>query len=371
MSSSTPASNSTAWTADLSGAAHVASPSPWRRTWWRFRQQRLGYWSLVILVSLFVISLFGEVLSNDRPLIVRYDGHYYFPIVKDYSEKIFGGDFPARANYLDPYIRSRLESNGNFAIYPPNHFHYDTIDYFAAHPYPAPPTRSNWLGTDQFGRDVLARLLYGFRLSVLMALALTVSGVLIGVLTGAVQGFYGGRTDLIGQRLIEIWSSMPDLYLLIIFASIFEPTLWLLFILLSMFGWLVLSDYVRAEFLRNRSLDYVKAARTMGLSNWQIMWRHVLPNSLTPVITFLPFRMSAAILSLTSLDFLGLGVPPPTPSLGELLQEGKNNLDAWWISISAFAALVITLLLLTFMGDALRNALDTRKRGSAFGGGPR
>ncbi|ANB71966.1 ABC transporter permease [Paraburkholderia phytofirmans] len=371
MSSSTPASNSTAWTADQSGAAHVASPSPWRRTWLRFKQQRLGYWSLVIFVSLFVISLFGEVLSNDRPLIVRYDGHYYFPIVKDYSEEIFGGDFPARANYLDPYIRSRLESNGNFAIYPPNHFHYDTIDYFAAHPYPAPPTRSNWLGTDQFGRDVLARLLYGFRLSVLMALALTVSGVLIGVLTGAVQGFYGGRTDLIGQRLIEIWSSMPDLYLLIIFASIFEPTLWLLFILLSMFGWLVLSDYVRAEFLRNRSLDYVRAARTMGLSNWQIMWRHVLPNSLTPVITFLPFRMSAAILSLTSLDFLGLGVPPPTPSLGELLQEGKNNLDAWWISISAFAALVITLLLLTFMGDALRNALDTRKRGSAFGGGPR
>jgi microcin C transport system permease protein len=204
-----------------------------------------------------------------------------------------------------------------------------------------------------------------------MALALTVSGVFFGVLTGALQGFYGGRVDLIGQRLIEIWGSMPDLYLLIIFASIFEPTLWLLFGLLSLFGWLVLSDYVRAEFLRNRSLDYVKAARTMGLSNWQIIWRHVLPNSLTPVITFLPFRMSAAILSLTSLDFLGLGVPPPTPSLGELLQEGKNNLDAWWISISAFAALVVTLLLLTFMGDALRTALDTRNRGSAFGGAGR
>ncbi|RDK01581.1 ABC transporter permease [Paraburkholderia lacunae] len=371
MSSSTPASNSTAWTADAAGVAHAASPSPWRRTWLRFKRQRLGYWSLVIFAALFAISLLGEVLANDRPLVVRYDGHYYFPIVKDYPETLFGGDFPARANYLDPYIRSRLESAGNFALYPPNHFHYDTIDYFAAHPYPAPPSSNNWLGTDQYGRDVLSRLLYGFRLSVLMALALTVSGVLIGVFTGAVQGFYGGRTDLIGQRLIEIWSSMPDLYLLIIFASIFEPTLWLLFILLSMFGWLVLSDYVRAEFLRNRSLDYVKAARTMGLSNWQIMWRHVLPNSLTPVITFLPFRMSAAILSLTSLDFLGLGVPPPTPSLGELLQEGKNNLDAWWISLSAFAALVTTLLLLTFMGDALRNALDTRSRGSAFGGGPR
>ncbi|AJX34087.1 ABC transporter permease [Burkholderia oklahomensis] len=371
MSSSTPASNSTAWTTDPACVACAASPSPWRRTWLRFRGQRLGYWSLVIFAVLFAISLFADVLSNDRPLVVRYEGHYYFPIVKDYPETRFGGDFPAKANYLDPYIRSKIESSGNFAIYPPNRYRYDTIDYFASRPYPAPPSASNWLGTDQFGRDVLSRLLYGFRLSVLMAVALMVSGVAIGVLTGALQGFYGGRADLIGQRLIEIWSALPDLYLLIIFAAIFEPSLWLLFILLSMFGWLVLSDYVRAEFLRNRALDYVRAARTMGLTNRQIIWRHVLPNSLTPVITFLPFRMSAAILSLTSLDFLGLGVPPPTPSLGELLQEGKNNLDAWWISMSAFAALVVTLLLLTFMGDALRNALDTRTRGSAFGGGPR
>ncbi|HEY3599463.1 MAG TPA: ABC transporter permease [Paraburkholderia sp.] len=368
MSSSTPVSSSTAWTAESALAAPPASVSPWERTWLRFRQQRLGYWSLLIFGTLFVLSLLGEVLSNDRPLIVRYEGHYYFPIVKDYPETLFGGDFAARTNYLDPFIRSKLESSGNFAIYPPNHYHYDTVDYFATSPYPSPPTASNWLGTDKFGRDVLARLLYGFRLSVLMALALTVSGVAIGTLTGALQGFYGGRTDLIGQRLIEVWGSMPDLYLLIIFASIFEPGLWLLFILLSMFGWLVLSDYVRAEFLRNRSLDYVKAARTMGLGNWQIIWRHVLPNSLTPIITFLPFRMSAAILALTSLDFLGLGVAPPTPSLGELLQEGKDNLDAWWLSVSAFAALVITLLLLTFMGDALRNALDTRSRGSVFGG---
>ncbi|PLZ00886.1 peptide ABC transporter permease [Burkholderia sp. WAC0059] len=370
MSSSTPVSSSAASTAEAGAPAFsVAAPSPWRRTWLRFKAQRLGYWSFIIFIVLFVISLFANVLANDRPLVVRYDGHYYFPIVKDYPETLFGGDFPAQANYLDPYIREKITTGGNFAVYPPNHYRYDTIDYFAQHPFPAAPSSSNWLGTDQFGRDVVSRLLYGFRLSVLMAIALTISGVAIGVLTGAVQGFYGGRTDLIGQRLVEIWSSMPDLYLLIIFAAIFEPTLWLLFILLSMFGWLVLSDYVRAEFLRNRSLDYVRAARTMGLSNWQIMWRHVLPNSLTPVITFLPFRMSAAILSLTSLDFLGLGVPPPTPSLGELLQEGKNNLDAWWISVSAFAALVVTLLLLTFMGDALRNALDTRARGSAFGGG--
>ncbi|CAN7757446.1 ABC transporter permease [Caballeronia sp. LjRoot34] len=372
MSSSTPVSSSTAWTAETAGGlasqAQPPSISPGKRVWLRFKAQRLGYWSTILFASLFLISLLGEVIANDKPLVIQYEGQYYFPIFKNYSEKTFGGDFPARANYLDPYIRERLESNGNFAIFPPVHFHYDTVDYFANSPNPARPSASNWLGTDQFGRDVLSRLLYGFRLSVLMALALTVSGVLLGVLTGAVQGFYGGRTDLIGQRLIEIWSSMPDLYLLIIFASIFEPTLWLLFILLSMFGWLTLSDYVRAEFLRNRSLDYVKAARTMGLSNAQIMWRHVLPNSLTPVITFLPFRMSAAILALTSLDFLGLGVPAPTPSLGELLAQGKNNLDAWWISGAAFGTLVVTLLLLTFMGDALRNALDTRKRGSAFGG---
>jgi len=216
---------------------------------------------------------------------------------------------------------------------------------------------------------VLARLLYGFRLSVLMALALTVSGVVIGVTAGAVQGFYGGRTDLIGQRLIEIWSSMPDLYLLIIFASIFEPGFILLIVLLSLFGWIGLADYVRAEFLRNRQQDYVRAARAMGLSNWQIIWRHVLPNSLTPVITFLPFRMSGAILALTSLDFLGLGVPPPTPSLGELLAQGKANLDAWWISMWTFGVLVVTLLLLTFMGDALRNALDTRISDAMKAGG--
>ena len=364
MSSSTPASNSTAWTANAAAGTPAAPVSPGRRIWLRFKRQRLGYWSMIIFVALFVVSLFAEVLANDRPLVVRYEGHYYFPILHNYSELTFGGDFPALTNYLDPYMRKRLETGDNFAVYPPNHYRYDTIDYFASKPYPAAPSAQNWLGTDQFGRDVLSRVLYGFRLSVLMALALTVFGVIVGTLIGAVQGFYGGRTDLIGQRLIEIWSSMPDLYLLIIFASIFEPSLVLLFILLSMFGWLVVSDYVRAEFLRNRSLDYVKAARTMGLSNWQIIWRHVLPNSLTPVITLLPFRMSASILSLTSLDFLGLGVPPPTPSLGELLQEGKNYLDAWWISISAFSILVITMLLLTFMGDALRNALDMRSHGS-------
>jgi microcin C transport system permease protein len=208
---------------------------------------------------------------------------------------------------------------------------------------------------------VLARLLYGFRISVLFALALTLFGTVIGILTGALQGFFGGKTDLAMQRFIEVWSAMPELYLLIIFSAVFDPSITLLLILLGLFGWMGLSDYVRAEFLRNRQLDYVRAARALGLSNVQIMWRHVLPNSLTPVVTFLPFRMSAAILSLTSLDFLGLGVPPGTPSLGELLAQGKNNIDAWWISLSTFAVLVITLMLLTFMGDALRDALDPRK----------
>ena len=225
----------------------------------------------------------------------------------------------------------------------------------------AGPSRANWFGTDDRGRDLLAQLIYGFRVSVLFALALTAIGVLLGVLTGAIQGFFGGKTDLAFQRFIEIWGAMPELYLLIIFSAVFAPSVGLLLVLLSLFGWMGLSDYVRAEFLRNRQLDYVRAARAMGLSSWQIMWRHVLPNSLTPVVTFLPFRMSAAILALTSLDFLGLGVPPGTPSLGELLSQGKNNIDAWWISLSTFAVLVITLLLLTFMGDALRDALDPRK----------
>jgi microcin C transport system permease protein len=225
----------------------------------------------------------------------------------------------------------------------------------------------NWLGTDDRGRDVLARLIYGFRLSILFGLALTIVGVTVGIITGALMGFFGGKFDLVTQRAIEIWSAMPELYLLIIFASIFTPSIWLLVVLLAAFSWMGLSDYVRAEFFRNRALEYVRAARALGLTNMQIMRRHILPNSLTPVITFLPFRMSAAILSLTSLDFLGLGVPPGTPSLGELLAQGKGNLDAWWISLSTFVVLVSTLLLLTFMGEALRDAFDSRKSGAVLG----
>ncbi len=340
----------------------AVSISPGRRVWLRFRQSRRGYWSLVIFMVLFGISLMAELLSNDKPLIARYNGELIFPIVKTYSEKTFNGDFDTQADYLDPFIRDQFNKNGNWAIYPLNHYHFDTLNYFATSPNPAPPTAENWLGTDDRGRDVFARLLYGFRVSILFGLALTITGVLLGLLTGAVQGYFAGRTDLFFQRFIEIWGSMPELYLLIIFASIFEPSIGLLLILLSLFGWMGLSDYVRADFLRNRNLEYVQAARALGLSNRQIIWRHVLPNSLTPVVTFLPFRMSGAILALTSLDFLGLGVPPSTASLGELLAQGKNNLDAWWIALSTFAVLTITLLLLTNIGDALRNALDVRRK---------
>ena len=337
------------------------SPSPSRRAWLRFKRNRLGYWSLLIFCALVAVSLLAELVSNDRPLVVYYQGSIYFPMVKDYPEKVFGGDFETSTDYLDPFIRERLSQAGNWALFAPNPYGPKTLNYFAKEPNPSRPSRDNWLGTDDRGRDLLAQLIYGFRISVLFALALTTAGVVLGVITGAVQGFFGGKTDLAFQRFIEIWSSMPELYLLIIFSAVFTPSLLLLLVLLSLFGWMGLSDYVRAEFLRNRQLDYVRAARALGVSNWQIITRHLLPNSMTPVVTFLPFRMSGAILALTSLDFLGLGVPPGTPSLGELLSQGKNNIDAWWISLSTFAVLVITLLLLTFMGDALRDALDPRK----------
>ena len=341
--------------------APTNSASPSRRAWQRFKRNRLGYWSLVVFCVLVVASLFAELLSNDRPLMVRYEGKTYFPIAQSYPETTFGGDFETATDYLDPYIREQITRGDNWAVYAPNPYGPKTLNYFAKEPNPSAPTSDNWLGTDDRGRDLLAQLIYGFRVSVLFALALTFIGVVLGVVTGAIQGFFGGKTDLAFQRFIEIWGSMPELYLLIIFSAVFAPSISLLLILLSLFGWMGLSDYVRAEFLRNRQLDYVRATRAMGLSSWQIIWRHVLPNSLTPVVTFLPFRMSAAILALTSLDFLGLGVPPGTPSLGELLSQGKNNIDAWWISMSTFAVLVVTLLLLTFMGDALRDALDPRK----------
>lgn len=340
----------------------MTAQGPWRRAWLRFKVQKRAYRSFCLFLLLFAASLGAEFLSNDRPYVVRYEGTYYFPLLKDYPETTFGGDFPTPTDYLDPFVRDRLTSPGNWAVFPPNHYAANTINYFAASPNPAPPSADNWLGTDDRGRDLLARLLYGFRLSVLFGLALTAAGSVLGVLIGGLQGFFGGRVDLVGQRLTEIWLSMPELYLLLIFASIFEPGLLILLTVMTLFGWMGLADYVRAEFLRTRNLEYVTAARALGLSDWQIICRHVLPNSLTPVLTFLPFRMSAAVLALTSLDFLGLGIAGQYPSLGELLAQGKANLDAWWISLSAFATLVGMLLLLIFTGEGAREAFDARRR---------
>ncbi|MCL1981081.1 MAG: ABC transporter permease [Proteobacteria bacterium] len=343
------------------GAARerVASLGP--RRWSRFKRNRRGYYSLVIFLILFGLSLFSEVLSSDKPLVIRYQGQYYFPLVRMYPETVFGGDFETEVDYCDPFIVRRLSEGGNFALLPPNPHSFNSINQNLARPTPAPPSRDNYLGTDDRGRDVLARLLYGFRLSVLFGAGLTAVGTLLGIAAGAVQGYFGGRIDLFCQRFIELWGSMPELYLLIIFASIFKPSMLLLLILLSLFGWMSLSDYVRAEFLKGRNMEYVKAAKALGVGNLTIMYRHLLPNSMTPVITFLPFRMSAAILALTSLDFLGLGVPPSTPSLGELLAQGKANIEAWWLSLSTFVVLVGTLVLLIFIGEALREAFDPRK----------
>jgi microcin C transport system permease protein len=343
----------------------MVAVKPKNTAWQRFKKDRLGYWSLWTFLILFGISLGAEFVANDRPIIAVYQGKVFFPIWKDYSEKTFGGDFETPTDFHDPAIRANLSSAGNWAIYPPVKYSYLTLNYFAKEPNPAGPSSDNWFGTDDRGRDVLARLIYGFRLSVFFGLVLTLVGTVIGVFLGGLMGYFGGRFDLVSQRLVDIWRSMPELYLLIIFASIFTPSIWLLVILLSLFSWINLSDYVRIEFFRNRALEYVRAAKALGLTNTQIMWRHILPNSLIPVITFLPFQMSAAILSLTSLDFLGLGVPPDTPSLGELLSQGKANLDAWWISLSTFIVLVGTLLLLTFMGEALRNAFDPRRKASS------
>ena len=310
--------------------------------------------------ALLAFATLAELVSNERPLAARYQGELFFPIFANQPETRFGGDFRTPTDWHDPFVRERFAQDGNWALFTLNSYSANSVNYFDKVPAPAPPSRQNLLGTDDSGRDMAARLLYGFRVSVWFGFALTSAAVLLGILMGAVQGYFGGRIDLGAQRLIEIWNSIPELYLLIIIASIFEPSLLLLLGVFALFGWIGLSDYVRAEFLRNRNLEFVKAARAMGLSNAQIIWRHILPNSMTPVITFLPFRMSASILFLASLDFLGLGVPN-LPSLGDLLRQGKENLDAWWISVPTFLVLVMTLLLLTFIGDALRDAFDTRK----------
>tara|TARA_B100001057_G_scaffold168869_2_gene169604 strand:+ start:7947 stop:8966 length:1020 start_codon:yes stop_codon:yes gene_type:complete len=333
-----------------------------RNLWNNYKTSKRNIYSLYIFSFIFFATLFAELISNDKPLIMKVDNEIYAPIFFDYPETQFGGFFDTEADYKDKFMTDLLSRNGNWAVFPLNPNTYDSINLDNPSPNPAAPSSYNYLGTDDRGRDVLARLIYGFRLSVIFALVLTFIAVVIGIFFGAIQGYFAGRTDLFLQRFIEIWSSMPELYLLIIFSSLFEPSLTLLIILLSLFGWIGLSDYVRAEFLKGRNMDYVIAARTMGLTNYQIIMRHILPNSMVSVITFLPFRISGAILILTSLDFLGLGVPPDTPSLGELLSQGKENIEAWWLSLTTFFVLVGTLLLLIFIGEGIRESMDSRSR---------
>lgn len=333
-----------------------------QRKWRQFRRHRRGFTSLLVLAALLVLSLFAEFYANSRPLLVRYQGAFYFPLWREYPDTTFGGDFVTEADYQDPFIRAQLTSGGNWAIYPPIRWDYKTLNRDPELHHPSPPSIVNWLGTDDRGRDVLARLLYGFRLSILFGVLLACIATALGLLVGAVQGYIGGWTDLLGQRGIEIWSALPELYLLIILSATFEPSIPLLLALLSIFGWMGLSAYVRAEFLRARNFDYVKAARAMGVSNWDIATKHILPNTLTPVITFFPFRVSGAIVGLTSLDFLNLGVPSPTPSLGELLAQAKGNVEAWWISLTTFTVLVLMVVLINFIGEALLQAFDPQRQ---------
>ncbi len=325
-----------------------------------FRANRRGYWSLWLFLALFGLSLLAEVIANDAPLIVSYKGELYFPVVQSIPEETFGGFLPTEADYRDPFIAEEIEASG-WMLWPPIRFSYDTINYDLDVPSPAPPSRENWLGTDDQGRDVAARVIYGFRISVLFGLTLTFASCIVGVAVGAIQGYFGGKIDLFGQRFIEIWSGLPVLYLLIILSSIVQPSFWWLLGIMLLFSWMGLVDVVRAEFLRARNFEYVRAARALGLSNRKIMWRHILPNAMVATLTFLPFILTGAITGLTSLDFLGFGLPVGSPSLGELIAQGKANLHAPWLGISAFVSLSIMLTLLVFTGEATRDAFDPRK----------
>ncbi|MBV9863470.1 MAG: ABC transporter permease [Alphaproteobacteria bacterium] len=324
-----------------------------------FRANRRGFWSLWIFLALFIASLFAEFLANDRPILIRYESAWYVPVFTDYPETAFGGEFPSAADYHDPAVANLIEAKG-WMLWPPIPFSYRTITDVPG-PYPSAPSRVNWLGTDDEGRDVLARLIYGFRISVLFGLALTLLSSVIGVVAGAVQGYFGGLVDLGFQRFIEIWSGLPMLYLLLILASFVEPNFWWLLGLMLLFSWTGLVDVVRAEFLRARNFDYVRAARALGVSDLTIIRRHVLPNATVATITFLPFILNGSITTLTSLDFLGFGLPPGSPSLGELLAQGKANLQAPWLGITSFAVLALMLSLLIFVGEAVRDAFDPRK----------
>jgi microcin C transport system permease protein len=359
-----------------------------RRRWLNFKANRRGYWSLWVFLTLFVLSLFAEFIANDKPLLVKFDGGFYFPAVRSivgmpYPETTFGGDFETAADYRDPFLQKLIEEKNGWMIWPPIPFSYDTRVSNPPSPFPSKPTwaltaadcqkaaeggfakcgeaDTNWLGTDAQGRDVVARLIYGFRISVLFGLTLTILSSIIGVAAGAVQGYFGGWTDLLFQRFIEIWTSVPELYLLLILSAVLTPGFFVLLGILLLFSWVRLVGLVRAEFLRGRNFEYIQAARALGVSNPVIMFRHLLPNAMVATLTFLPFILSGSVMTLTALDFLGFGLPPGSPSLGELLSEGKENLGAIWLALSGFFTVAIMLSLLIFVGEAVRDAFDARK----------
>jgi microcin C transport system permease protein len=331
-----------------------------RRRLANFRRNRRAWWSLWIFLLLLVGTLFAELVANDRPLLVRYDGKLHVPFLVSYPETAFGGDFETEADYRDAFVREQIAAKG-WALWAPVRFGPRTVNRDLRVPAPAPPSAENWLGTDDQGRDVLARLIYGFRISVLFGLTLTALSSVVGVAAGAVQGYFGGWTDLLFQRFIEVWGGMPTLFLLIILSAFIQPSFWTLLGLLLLFSWMALVGVVRAEFLRARNFDYVRAAKALGAGDAVVMFRHVLPNAMVATLTFLPFIVAGSVTVLTSLDFLGFGLPPGSPSLGELLSQGKNNLQAPWLGITAFLTIAGQLVLVVFIGEGVRDAFDPRK----------
>ncbi|TBL96689.1 ABC transporter permease subunit [Hafnia paralvei] len=328
--------------------------------WQRFKANRRGYWSLWIFLIVFIMSLGSELIANDKPLLLRYDQQWYVPFLINYPETTFGGDFKTATDYQDPLIRSNIEQHG-WAVWAPIRYSYNSINFATKVPFPSPPSSQHWLGTDENGNDILAQVLYGLRISILFGLMLTVLSSIIGITVGATQGFYGGKVDLIGQRFIEVWSGMPTLFLIILLSSVVQPNFWWLLAITVIFGWMGLVGVVRAEFLRTRNFDYIRAARAMGVDDRTIMLRHMLPNAMVATLTFLPFILCGAITTLTSLDFLGFGLPTGSPSLGSLLLQGKNNLQAPWLGITAFVVLAALLSLLIFIFEAVRDAFDPSK----------
>ena len=331
-----------------------------RRRLAHFRANRRGWWSLWLFVALFILCLGGELVANDKPLAIHYKDSWYFPIVANYVETDFGGELPFEPDYSSDYVRKLITDQGGWMLFAPIPFSYDTVNYDLKEPAPSPPSATNWLGTDDQARDVLARVIFGARISILFALILTAISAVVGISAGALQGFYGGLVDLFGQRVQEVWAGLPVLYLLIILSGFVAPSFWWLLGIMALFSWLALVDVVRAEFLRGRNLEYVKAARALGLTDGALMRRHILPNAMTSTLTYLPFILTGAIATLTALDFLGFGMPPGTASLGEMIGQAKRNLQAPWLALTAFFTLALILSLLVFIGEACRDAFDPR-----------